>query len=92
MEAAHVVYTDGTVCDGEGCVCTFRALAARACTVLHVTLPRNPSAVAYQGEQRKGVRRGPFIQRYAAQMFRMGIERPLERMVTGKHTSQCSPT
>lgn len=91
MEAAHVVYTDGTVCDGEGCVCTFRALAARACTVLHVTLPRNPSAVAYQGEQRKGVRRGPFIQRYAAQMFRMGIERPLERMVTGKHTSQCSP-
>ncbi len=83
MEAAHVVYTNGTVRNGEGCICTFRELAARACEVLHVNMPGNPSAVAYQGERRKGVRRGPFIERYALQMFRSGVEHPLAAMIEG---------
>lgn len=81
MEAAHVAYIYGTLCDAEGTACTFRALAARACSVLHVAMPRHPSAVAYQGEQRKGVRRRPFIERYAVQMFFSGVERPLSRMI-----------
>lgn len=83
MEAAHVAYVNGTVCDAEGCVCTFRALAERACEVLHVSMPRNPSAVAYQGERRKGVRRKPFLERYAVLMFRYDVERPLARMIAG---------
>lgn len=77
MEVAHIAYTQGTIRDAEGCVCTFLELARRICTVLHVAMPRNPRCYATRAEQRKGVRRGPFIERYTWQLFRSRIANPL---------------
>lgn len=77
MEVAHIAYTQGTVCDEDGSTCTFRRLVSRACAILHVKEPHNPGGCAYQAEQRKGVKRAPFIERYARMMFRSGVARPL---------------
>lgn len=81
MEAAHIVYGQGTVVDDEGCVCTFAELARRICAVLNVRLPSNPRCAATRAAMRKGVRRGPLIDRYVWQLFHSGIEHPLMRNV-----------
>lgn len=73
VEVAHIAYMQGTVCGIQGSACTFRELVARVCSVLHVKMPHNPQACAYQAAQRKGVRCSPYIERYARKMMMAGF-------------------
>ena len=73
VEVAHIAYMQGTVCGIQGSACTFRELVARVCSVLHVKMPHNPQACAYQAAQRKGVRCSPYIERYARKMMMAGL-------------------
>lgn len=82
MEATHIVFVQGVVCNADGTTCTFRQLARQACEALHVRLPRYPYACVYQATQRKGVRTGSFIDRYARQLFMAGVEKPLATYVS----------
>ena len=72
VEIAHIAYMQGTVCGVHGSACTFRELVTRVCSVLHVKVPHNPQACAYQAAQRKGVRSSPYIERYARRMMMAG--------------------
>lgn len=36
MEATHIAYTQGTICDSEGNTCTFTQLVTGICDTLHV--------------------------------------------------------
>lgn len=81
MEATHIAYTQGTICDSEGNTCTFTQLVTGICDTLHVKRPRNPAGCAYQAAQRKGVRKNSLIYRYMRQMFHSAVEKPLSSKV-----------
>lgn len=81
MEATHIAYMQGTICDSDGNTCTFAQLVAGICDALHVRRPRNPSGCAYQAARRKGVRSDALIDRYMRQIFQSAVERPLASKV-----------
>lgn len=82
MEAAHIAYTQGSICDTEGNVYTFVGMVTEVCHVLHVRKPHNPRGAAYQAARRKGVRRGALIGRYMRMMHEKGERQPLMRNIT----------
>lgn len=90
MEIIHIAYTQGTICDDTGNAYTFARLVTRACLILHMKEPRNPRSSAYKAAQSKGVRRRPFIERYADMLFGMKTDRPLRSLV--RTDNQSRPT
>ncbi len=81
MEAAHIAYTQGTICDSDGRTCTFCSIAERVCSSLHVKLPANPRGSAYQAGRRKGVRQEAFIDRYVRKIFYSDVDHPLTQEI-----------
>lgn len=81
MEAAHIAYTQGTICDSNGQTCTFCAIVKRVCSSLHVKAPVNPRGSAYQAGRRKGVRQEAFIDRYVRKIFLSDVSCPLTQEI-----------
>ena len=52
-------------------------MARRACTVLHVPMPKNPYAMVYNARERKGVKQKSFFSRYCWLMYCRHSRNPL---------------
>ena len=65
MEALHVSFTCGCLCDSNGQYLSFTAIVDRVCSVLHHRVPSNPYECAARGSRRKGMHGRPYIDRYA---------------------------
>ncbi|MBQ8656824.1 MAG: hypothetical protein IJ527_07250 [Prevotella sp.] len=81
VEAAHVVYECGTICDDSGSTISFKRLVSSVCLSLHVTAPSNPNRTLYQARNRKGTRQTCYFERYCRMMFDMNIEMPMQQCV-----------
>lgn len=75
VEACHIAWSTGLLCDRVGRKLGFRKLVGWACRTLHVSVPRNPSAVVGQARRRKGVRLGTLAARYEL-LRRQGVGDP----------------
>ena len=75
VEACHIAWATGLLCDRKGHKVGFRRLVERVCRTLHVSVPRNPSAVVGQARRRKGVRLGQLAARYEL-LRRQGVGDP----------------
>lgn len=83
IEMIHVVYQTGRVCNTEGKVCTFKEMISRTCTVLNHKQPQHARQMAYNGENRRGVRNNPFFERYCRQAINTSGNRSLlEQYIT----------
>lgn len=82
VEAAHIVYEQGRICDETGHACSFGRLVSRACRSLNVKEPANPRRTAYKARQRKGIRRESFFTRYC-RMVEAQVAQPLTGEITG---------
>lgn len=64
MEAAYVAFVSCTLQNDEGNYLSFIDIVRALCSILHVTLPRNPYETAARGKRRKGFRNRPYMERY----------------------------
>lgn len=60
---------------------SFSEMARRACTVLHVPMPKNPYAMVYNVRERKGVKQKSFFSRYCWLMYCRHSRNPLYAMI-----------
>ena len=81
VEAAHVAYECGTICDDSGSAISFKRLVSSVCLSLHVTAPSNPNRTLYQARNRKGTRQTCYFERYCRMMYEMNIEQPMQSSV-----------
>lgn len=72
MEALHVAYETGLLQDENGVCLSFCYIVRCVCTVLHVSIPRNPYEAAARGRRRKGMHMNPYLMRYMNRRFRGG--------------------
>jgi hypothetical protein len=82
MEIVHTAYLDNVFFNDNGNPETFISLVRRVCDTLHVSVPANPRAVAYQARCRKGFRQLPFLERYASMLYRSHVSQPLNKLIT----------
>ena len=66
VEAVHVAYETGTLCNSLGQPLTFTQLVTDTCRALNVSPPANPRRTAYQARHRKGIRQYSFFERYCS--------------------------
>ena len=81
MDVAHEVYMTEMLVDGQGRPCGFGPIVRRACAVLHVPTPANPSSMAFNARNRKGVRQMSMFSRFCWLMYFKGIRQPFNGMV-----------
>ena len=80
IEACHLAWSSGRIHDRRGHKLGFAAIVRMACGRLHVSVPRNPSAIIYKARQRKGVRVGSLLSRYLL-LQRQGFRDPFRLCV-----------
>ena len=83
MEALYTAFTTGYITnEANGLGMSFRSIVARACRVLHVTAPHNPSSMARRGASRKSIVSRPYIETYERMRFNQGIDSPLGQKIS----------
>lgn len=85
MELVYDVYSSQAPIDSRGHIYSFSEMARMACSVLHVPMPKNPYAMAYNARGRKGIKKQPFFSRYCWLMFCRHSRNPLYEMITRIH-------
>lgn len=83
VEVCHIVWSTGRLHDASGRKLPFRGIVRAACRALHVSEPRNPSAVVAQARRRKDVRLGSLTARYEL-LRRQGVRDPFRLDVRRK--------
>jgi hypothetical protein len=81
IELCHAMWLEGLAVDGLGQPLTFTSLLHRMCEVLHMTMPRNHTAVVNNIRRRKS----PCLSlqfRCKVMMACYHVKHPIERMVT----------
>lgn len=88
IEACYLAWTSGRLHDRTGHKMAFRHIVNAACNVLHVRIPRNPSAAIYKARMRKEIRIGSLDGRYrllqghgVRDPFRLNVMRSRRKMV-----------
>lgn len=81
VELIYEVFTAGSLTDSQGRPCSFVAMVAKACSILHVTPPANPYSLIQKARLRKGIRQQSFFSRYCYMLLRKRKHNPLHEML-----------
>lgn len=82
IEIVYSIYNMHIMHHDDGTPCQFAWLVRRACAVLHMPEPVNPSVVAAKALRRKGVKQMTMAERYAWQKYVAGVDNPLRMEIT----------
>ena len=81
LEAAHIVFSDGSAYDELGQRPSFSELVHRTCTICHIAPPANPRAYVNRANARKGTFMRPLLERYRLMLGTGADADPLSRFI-----------
>jgi len=81
VELTYEACMAGNLTDSQGRPCSFIAMVAKVCSVLHVTPPGNPYSLVRSARVRKGVKQQSFFSRYCWMLIRKRRRNPLHGML-----------
>lgn len=81
VELTYEMFACGGLTDSQGRPCSFVAMVAKVCSILHVTPPGNPYSLVRSARVRKGMKQQSFFSRYCYMLIRKHKRNPLHEML-----------